>query len=402
MVISGKIIFLTPFAIVLAAIMIAPIASAENVTPVTTPFITIDPLGNHTIDEVFFINGTTNLPANDELLLDIFTSNMNPGGWGSAFSSNVSIQTGEKGVNLWSCNATTDRWVTFPGPTPDAVPGQYIVDVASVTEPVVATQLFSLLPSESTIAPSYKQPVAAFAFSGNRTTEPYNMAPLAVQFQDTSANSPTSWLWSFGDGGTSISQNPSHTYTNAGTYTVMLTVTNVAGSNTYIMKSGITITASSVSAHTSTTNQEISSPLASTVASFKITNPSGTPPLTVQITDTSTNSPTSWSWSFGDGSTSSSQNPSHTYANAGTYTVVLSAANAAGSNTTYETWLITATNVSESVSTYNQRSTPYNDPVFSFAASTATSQTQQATPLPMILSVSAIFAGILILKLRAN
>ena len=152
-----------------------------------------------------------------------------------------------------------------PGPTPDAVPGQYIVEVASFTEPVVATQLFSLLPSESTIAPSYKKPVAAFAFSGNRTIEPYDMAPLAVQFTDTSANSPTSWLWSFGDGGTSSSQNPSHTYTNAGTYSVMLTVTNVAGSNTYIMKSGITITASSVSAPTSTTNQEISSPLASTV-----------------------------------------------------------------------------------------------------------------------------------------
>ncbi len=237
---------------------------------------------------------------------------------------------------------------------------------------------------------------------GNITIEPYDMAPLAVQFTEISANSPTSWLWSFGDGGTSSSQNPSHTYTNAGTYSVMLTVTNVAGSNTYIMKSGITITASSVSAPTSTTNQEISSPLASTVASFKITNPSGTPPLTVQITDTSTNSPTSWYWSFGDGSTSSSRNPSHTYASAGTYTVVLSAANAAGSNTTSETWLITATNVSESVSTYNQRSTPYSDPVFSFAASTVTSQTQQATPLPMILSVIAIFAGILILELRAN
>ena len=83
-------------------------------------------------------------------------------------------------------------------------------------------------------------------------------------------------------------------------------------------------------------------------------------------------------------------------------TVVLSAANAAGSDTTSETWLITATNVSESVSTYNQRSTPYSDPVFSFAASTVTSQTQQATPLPMILSVIAIFAGILILELRAN
>jgi hypothetical protein len=32
------------------------------------PFITIDPSGNHSIGDVFFINGTTNLPANDTII----------------------------------------------------------------------------------------------------------------------------------------------------------------------------------------------------------------------------------------------------------------------------------------------------------------------------------------------
>lgn len=54
---------------------------------------------------------------------------------------------------------------------------------------------------------------------------------LPVKFLDKSLNAPTSWLWSFGDGGTSTEQNPTHTYATIGTFTVTLTVTNGAGTN---------------------------------------------------------------------------------------------------------------------------------------------------------------------------
>ncbi|MFB3882376.1 MAG: PKD domain-containing protein [Armatimonadota bacterium] len=57
-------------------------------------------------------------------------------------------------------------------------------------------------------------------------------APLTVQFTDGSTGPPTSWSWDFGDGGTSTEQNPVHEYLNAGSYTVSLTVTNAAGSDT--------------------------------------------------------------------------------------------------------------------------------------------------------------------------
>jgi len=70
------------------------------------------------------------------------------------------------------------------------------------------------------------------------------------------------------------------------------------------------------------------------VAGFTGTPTSGTAPLTVTFTDRSTGTPTSWSWSFGDGSTVNAtvKNPVHTYASNGTYTVSLTATNAAGSN----------------------------------------------------------------------
>jgi len=59
-------------------------------------------------------------------------------------------------------------------------------------------------------------------------------APLNVSFNDVSSQMPTSWLWDFGDGGTSTDQNPSHQYTTPGDYTVSLTATNPNGSHTRV------------------------------------------------------------------------------------------------------------------------------------------------------------------------
>jgi len=69
-------------------------------------------------------------------------------------------------------------------------------------------------------------PVAGFTSS---TTTADILSP--VQFTDTSVNVPQSWLWEFGDGTTSIEQNPVHIYFSPGTYTVNLTVTNYKGTN---------------------------------------------------------------------------------------------------------------------------------------------------------------------------
>jgi len=50
--------------------------------------------------------------------------------------------------------------------------------------------------------------------------------PLQVNFTDLSTNDPNSWYWDFGDGNISFEQNPSHTYTAVGTYTVSLEASN--------------------------------------------------------------------------------------------------------------------------------------------------------------------------------
>ena len=77
------------------------------------------------------------------------------------------------------------------------------------------------------VRPNTAPPVAAFSS---------NYVPGGcvnpIQFTDLSTNAPTSWLWNFGDGTTSPSQNPSHQYAASGTYTVTLTATNANGPST--------------------------------------------------------------------------------------------------------------------------------------------------------------------------
>lgn len=166
-------------------------------------------------------------------------------------------------------------------------------------------------------------PAPVADFSGNPTS---GFAPLAVSFSDLSTNSPTSWAWDFGDGGSSTAQNPSYTFATAGTYTVSLTATNSSGSNT-MTKTGY-ITVNTCTAPT---------------AGFAGSPTSGDFPLAVSFSDQSTNGPTSWAWDFGDGGTSTAQNPNHTYTAAGTYDVTLTATNSCGSDQLVQTGYITVT-----------------------------------------------------------
>ncbi|MGA2940378.1 MAG: PKD domain-containing protein, partial [Syntrophobacteraceae bacterium] len=127
------------------------------------------------------------------------------------------------------------------------------------------------------------------------------------------------YQWNFGDGGTSAQQNPTYIYSQAGTYTVALTV--VSQGNASTKKAAITVTA------------------APPVADFTVAPAAGNSPLSIQLTSTSSGSITAYSWNFGDNSpmvngstTGAIPTQSHTYSSAGSYTVVLTATGPAGSN----------------------------------------------------------------------
>lgn len=67
-----------------------------------------------------------------------------------------------------------------------------------------------------------------------------------ISFFDQTSNTPTSWLWDFGDGNTSTLQNPSHTYTTSGNFSVELTTTNPYGSDTKLYPNLIQVNLSSL------------------------------------------------------------------------------------------------------------------------------------------------------------
>lgn len=126
-------------------------------------------------------------------------------------------------------------------------------------------------------------------------------APFTVNFADSSG--AVSWLWNFGDGATSNLSNPSHTYTEPGTYTVSLSTQsngvgcsqNISNFSTYHIGGG-----HSVFSHTQTI----------------------CPPYIGTFTD-STVGAVAWLWNFGDGATSTQQHPVHVYNNSGHYNVTL-------------------------------------------------------------------------------
>lgn len=144
----------------------------------------------------------------------------------------------------------------------------------------------------------------------------------SVSFYDASTANPTAWAWDFGDDTTSTDQNPSHTYASTGRYTVSLTASNLAGSDT----------------ETKTGYVKVYAPIVADLAADKTSTVIDAP---VQFTDSSVGVASSWDWEFGDGATSTEQNPAHAYASTGTYSVSLYVSNPLDSDTVIKTGYIT-------------------------------------------------------------
>ena len=163
--------------------------------------------------------------------------------------------------------------------------------------------------STASLATVNALPVAAF------TTAPIACLNVPFQFTDISVGA-TGWDWDFGDTGTSGFQNPQHTYSALGQYTITLIASTGAGCD-----------------DTTSTVIDVWEP---PYPSFTLAPDSGCGPLTVDFTNTSTGNITGFNWDFGNGSSTTGQFPVPVTFQQGiiadtTYAITLTATNVCGS-----------------------------------------------------------------------
>ncbi|MCP4689607.1 MAG: PKD domain-containing protein [Desulfobacterales bacterium] len=129
-------------------------------------------------------------------------------------------------VNYWS--------------NPDVTYGGDPMGVA-VGQPDEADNRMTLNNRAYTVANFRQSPAPTADFSGSPLS---GAAPLIVSFTDASAGSGvSSWSWNFGDGETDSSQNPTHVFSNAGSYTISLTAYNPSGSDNETKSNYISVSA---------------------------------------------------------------------------------------------------------------------------------------------------------------
>ena len=184
------------------------------------PYVTLTAGGTTTGTAGTIVDGLTLNPTGTVTNVDLYLGTDAATPTGTAVKSGISslpdsVATTVDGVNLNGKTAGTYYLIVYESGTTNLL-GATSSAVYTVTVP----------------AP----PVASF--SGTPTT---GIAPLTVQFNDTSTNTPTTWNWNFGDGGTSTLQNLTHIYNTNGTYPVFLNATNAAGSNTFTQSNYITV-----------------------------------------------------------------------------------------------------------------------------------------------------------------
>ncbi len=205
-------------------------------------------------------------------------------------------------------NPTSFAW-TFPGGNPAtstlASPTVTYVSAGSYDVTLVTTNNNG---SNTLNLPNYVQVTTV-----PNTNFVYTQNGLNYTFTNTSA-SALSYVWDFGDGNTSILENPSHTYAAQGNYTVKLISSNACGQTEKI--SPVTVLLAPVANANSSTGEICSSEA-------------------VTYTDLSTGTVTSRNWTFNGGSpaTSTSATAQVSYATSGTYLVRLIVENNVGVDT---------------------------------------------------------------------
>jgi parallel beta-helix repeat protein len=229
---------------------------------------------------------------------------------------------------------------TVEGPQSSPTASHIYQEAGTYTVRVTVTDtggLSSVATTQVTVDDGDAPPSAALTVSPSSGTAPLNVSADASASTDDDDTPIATYEFDFGDGtveGPQASATAEHTYTDQGTYTVKVTVTDTAG-------------LSAVATTQVTVNPAVDAPPAATLT---VTPGSGRVPLPVTAdasgsTDTDQTPIDSYKFDFGDGTVKgpqSSPTASHTFQSAGTYTVKVTVADTAGLSSTATTQVTVA------------------------------------------------------------
>ncbi len=205
-------------------------------------------------------------------------------------------------------NATSFVWNFGDGETSTEANPTHMYGNGTYTVTLSATNECGTVTTSQTVTIFVESvPTADFT-----ATETDGCAPFTVTFTNLSSANADSFVWSFegGNPATSIEENPTVTFANAGTFNVTLTATNAAGSDVETKVDYLTVGNLPTADFTFTVNGN-----------------------TVVFDNNSTDAD-AFAWNFGNGETSNAANPTFTFDNNGTYTVTLTATNECGNDVT--------------------------------------------------------------------
>ena len=224
----------------------------------------------------------------------------------------LSVVTGAQ-ITGWNWKFGDGKTSTLQNPTHEyAAPGTY----------EACLSIRAVSPSGKVCEATYCFKVTVLEASGCLALAKFDWKASAtnlkkIEFKDLSVATGgqiDKWTWKFGDGKTSILQNPVHEYTSYGIYEVCLSIRVVTADGmaceaTYCFK--IPVLPSMDCIATAKFDWKASALNAKKIEFKDLSVATG-----AQITN--------WNWKFGDGTTSTLQNPTHEYAAPGTYEVCLS------------------------------------------------------------------------------
>lgn len=178
----------------------------------------------------------------------------------------------------------------------------------NTTYTVTATDIFGCDADTFVNVIMYENPQISFSLN------PYpaqGCAPVNVTFTDESSPVMQSYLWNFGDGNTSSTQNPTHTYNTPGNFDVSLSVKTIDGCiDSLTLPSTVKVYSNPIASFTA---DHLQLPLSYANVSFN--------------SNSSSPNITTWDWDFGDPSVADDisilQNPAYQYLNQGSFIVWL-------------------------------------------------------------------------------